>query len=48
MRRCEEAINGAPVTERQSIQLVTRLREVERALGLRMRARDVRQAGQKV
>jgi len=48
MRQCEEAINGAPVTERQSIQLVRRLREVERALGLRMRARDARQAIQKV
>jgi len=48
MRQCEEAINGAPVTERQSIQLVKRLREVERALGLRMRARDARQATQKV
>ena len=43
MRQCEEAINGAPVTERQSIQLVKRLRDVERALGLRMRARDARQ-----
>lgn len=46
MRQCEEAINGAPVTERQSIQLVKRLRDVERALGLRMRARDARQATQ--
>ena len=48
MRQCEEAINGAPVTERQSIQLVKRLRDVERSLGLRMRARDARQATQKV
>jgi len=48
MRQCEEAINGAPVTERQSIQLVKRLRDVERALGLRMRARDARQASQNV
>ncbi len=48
MRQCEEAINGAPVTERQSIQLVKRLRDMERALGLRMRARDARQATQKV
>ncbi len=47
MRQCEEAINGAPVTERQSIQLVKRLRDVEGALGLRMRARDARQAIQK-
>ncbi len=48
MRQCEEAINGAPVTERQSILLVKRLRDVERALGLRMRARDARQTIQKV
>jgi uncharacterized protein DUF4350 len=48
MRQCEEVINGGPVTERQSIQLVKRLRDVERALGLRMRARDARQAIQKV
>ena len=47
MRQCEEAINGAPVTERQSIQLVKRLRDVEGALGLRMRARDARQAIQR-
>lgn len=47
MRQCEEAINGAPVTERQSIQLVKRLRDVEGALGLRMRTRDARQAVQK-
>ncbi len=47
MRQCEAAINGEPVTERQSIQLVKRLRDVERALGLRMRARDARQAIQK-
>ncbi|MDQ3665290.1 MAG: DUF4350 domain-containing protein [Acidobacteriota bacterium] len=48
MRQCEEAINGAPVTERQSIQLVKRLRDVEGALGLRMRTRDAKQATQKV
>ena len=47
MRRCEEAINGAPVSEQQSIQLVKRLRDVERDLGLRMRTRDARQAIQK-
>ncbi len=47
MRQCEDAINGAPVTERQTIQLVKRLRDIERALGLRMRARDEKQAAQK-
>jgi hypothetical protein len=44
MRDCEEAINGAPVGARRSLQLVTRLREAERTLGLRMRAREIKQA----
>jgi hypothetical protein len=44
MRDCEEAINGAHTTARRSLQLVTRLRETERALGLRMRAREIKQA----
>ncbi|MGH9969352.1 MAG: DUF4350 domain-containing protein [Pyrinomonadaceae bacterium] len=48
MRQCEEAINGAPVSERQSILLAKRLRDVEGALGLRMRARDAKQAAHKV
>ncbi len=44
MFECEEAINGAPVDAKKSLALTTRLREVERALGLRMRTRDIRQA----
>lgn len=44
MRQCEEAINGGQIGWRQSIELVRRLREVERTLGLRMRSRDERQA----
>ena len=48
MRQCEEAINGEPITSRQSIHLVKRLREVERFLGLRMRSRDVRQAAENI
>ena len=48
MRRAEEAINGGPITERQSIQLVTRLREVESTLGLRMRSREVKQTAQNI
>ncbi|MDX6694904.1 MAG: hypothetical protein QOF02_2507 [Blastocatellia bacterium] len=44
MFECEEAINGAPVDAKSSLALIARLREVERALGLRMRARDIRQA----
>ena len=48
MRQCEEAINGAPVNWRQSIELVRRLREVERDLGLQMRSREVRQAAENI
>lgn len=44
MRECEEAINGAPINARQSLELVSRLREVERILGLRLRSREIRQA----
>jgi hypothetical protein len=44
MRQCEEVINGQPTNWRQSIDLVRRLRETERILGLRMRSRDARQA----
>ena len=48
MRQCEEVINGAPCTWRESIDLVRRLREVERDLGLRMRSREVRQAAENI
>jgi hypothetical protein len=48
MRQCEETINGSPITWRQSIQLVRRLRELERTLGLRMRSREVRQAAENI
>ena len=48
MRQCEAAINGEPLTERQSIHLVKRLREVEGSLGLRMRSREVKQANQNI
>lgn len=48
MRECEEAINGEPITSRQSVHLVRRLREIERALGLRMRSRETRQAAENI
>ena len=48
MRQCEEAINGGQVSARQSIDLVRRLREVERRLGLLTRQRDERQAAEKI
>ena len=37
MRQCEEAINSGHVSGQEALQLVRRLRKVERVLGLRMR-----------
>jgi uncharacterized protein DUF4350 len=48
MKQCEEAINGQPISEKQALNLVVRLRELESKLGFRMRSRDVKQAAQKV
>ena len=48
MRQAEEAINGGEISERKTIHLVKRLRELEISLGLRMRSREVKQAGQKI
>jgi hypothetical protein len=48
MRQAEEAINGGSISERQSIQLVKRLREIEITLGLRMRSREVKQTAQNI
>ena len=48
MRQSEEAINGGGISERQSVQLVQRLREVERSLGLRMRSRELKQTAQNI
>jgi uncharacterized protein DUF4350 len=48
MRQCEDAINGEPISERQTLQLAKRLRDIEGHLGMRMRSRDARQAAQKV
>lgn len=48
MRQCEETINGAPIHWRQAIDLVRRLREVERTLGLSMRVRETRQAAENI
>jgi hypothetical protein len=46
LAECEDAIRGAQVDGKKSLELVTRLREVERALGLRMRSRETRQAAE--
>ena len=48
MRQCEDVINGQPCSWRESIDLVRRLREVEREPGLRMRAREERQAAENI
>ena len=48
MRQSEEAINGVGISERQSIQLVKRLRELENVLGLRMRSREAKQTAQNI
>jgi hypothetical protein len=48
MQKCEDAINGQPISSRESIQLVRSLRKIERDLGLRMRSRDERQAAEKI
>lgn len=48
MRQSEEAINSGAISERQSIYLVKRLREVEASLGLRMRSREVKQTAQNI
>jgi len=47
MRNCEDTINGAPTSARDTLRLAQRLREIESALGLRTRARDARQAAEK-
>jgi hypothetical protein len=44
MRDCEDTINGAHTTARHSLELVRRLRDIERRLGLRMRSREIKQA----
>jgi hypothetical protein len=48
MRQSEEAINGGGISEKQSVLLVKRLREVESTLGLRMRSRQEKQAAQNI
>ena len=47
MRSCEDTINGAPTNAKESLRLARSLRQIESALGLGMRARDVRQAAEK-
>jgi hypothetical protein len=48
MRECEEAINGEPINSRETIDIVKRLRQLERDLGLRLRSRETRQAAENI
>jgi hypothetical protein len=43
MRNCEDVINGEPADEAKTVDLIKRLRELERRIGLGSRARDVKQ-----
>ena len=47
MRNCEDAINGAPTNAKESLRMVRQLRQIESALGLRTRDRDLKQAAGK-
>ena len=44
MRECEDATQGAKLSPRRALHLARSLRELERALGIRMRAREIKQA----
>lgn len=48
MQECEDVINGEQVTSRHSLDLVKRLRELERKLGLLVRSREAKQAAEKI
>lgn len=48
MRNCEDIINGAPTNAKESLRLARRLRAIESQLGLGTRARDDRQAAERI
>lgn len=43
MRECEEAISGGPMDKQKAVDLIARLRDLERDLGVSSRLRDIRQ-----
>jgi hypothetical protein len=45
MRECEEAVSGNKISAQTALRLTAQLREVEGQLGLRLRARELRQRG---
>ena len=48
MRSCEDTINGAPTNRKEALHMARQLRQIESALGLRTRARDARQASERI
>jgi Domain of unknown function (DUF4350) len=44
LRECEDSMAGAPLNSRRALELARSLRELERDLGILMRAREIRQA----
>jgi hypothetical protein len=48
MRSCEDTINGAQTNRKEALHLARRLRQIEAVLGLRSRARDARQAAERI
>jgi hypothetical protein len=48
MKSCEDTINGAPTSAKETLTLVKRLRQLEAKLGLRTRSRDARQAAEEI
>jgi len=46
MRNCEDTINGASTSARDTLRMAQRLREIESSLGLRARARDAKHAAE--
>ena len=47
MRSCEDTINGAPTSVRETLRLVRELRRIEARLGLQGRARDAKQSAER-
>ena len=46
MRNCEDTINGARTNAKESLRMARRLRQIESALGLGTRSRDMRQTSE--
>ncbi|HVG28561.1 MAG TPA: DUF4350 domain-containing protein [Pyrinomonadaceae bacterium] len=47
LRECEDAAKGEPLSARRALHLAASLRELESSLGIRMREREIKQAGRR-